>query len=71
MGSDIPASAMTLRDAFAVEAMAAIIIRVGTEGPELDDMARRAYEMAEAMLKARAPTSAWPRMHTDFSNDIR
>lgn len=66
--ADIPASSKTLRDEFAAWAMASVINRVGT-GADLDDIARTAYSMADAMLvaRARAPTS-WPdlRNDTDF-----
>ncbi len=42
---------MTLRDYFAAKAMQGYI--VGTENPHVKNIARIAYEMADAMLKAR------------------
>ena len=45
-------SGMTLRDYFAGQAMQGYI--VGTENPKYDYIAAVAYEMADAMLKARS-----------------
>jgi hypothetical protein len=44
---------MTLRDYFAAKAMQGYI--VGTEQPKVDHLAKVAYQMADAMLKARQP----------------
>lgn len=41
---------MTLRDYFAAKAMQALITRIAMSG---GDQARKAYEIADAMLKAR------------------
>ena len=41
---------MTLRDYFAANAMQALITRISMSG---GDQARKAYEIADAMLKAR------------------
>jgi hypothetical protein len=41
---------MTLRDYFAAKAMQALITRISMSG---GDQARKAYEIADAMLKAR------------------
>jgi hypothetical protein len=64
---NIPASAMSLRDHFAGEAMAALL----RKGLDFSDIAGTAYLMADAMLEQRMnhPTS-WPRLHTntDFAN---
>ena len=43
---------MTLRDYFAAKAMQGYI--VGTEAPAYGHIAKVAYEMADAMIKARA-----------------
>ena len=48
LGSD--ADGMTLRDYFAAKAMQALITRISMSG---GDQARKAYEIADAMLKAR------------------
>ena len=50
LGSD--ADGMTLRDYFAAKAMQALITRISMSG---EDQARKAYEIADAMLKARQP----------------
>ena len=44
---------MTLRDYFAAKAMQGEIDSQGLEGREADHIAGMAYEMADAMLKAR------------------
>lgn len=48
LGSD--ADGMTLRDYFAAKAMQALITRIAMSGGE---QARKAYEIADAMMKAR------------------
>ena len=47
---DCTQSGMTLRDYFAAKAMQALITRISMSG---GDQARKAYEIADAMLKAR------------------
>ena len=49
---DCTQSGMTLRDYFAAKAMQALITRISMSG---GDQARKAYEIADAMLKARQP----------------
>lgn len=46
----MPTQGMTLRDYFAAKAMQALITRIAMSG---GDQARKAYEIADAMLKAR------------------
>lgn len=53
-GYPFPESGMSLRDYFAAKAMQGYI--VGTEEPDCDHIANVAYEMADAMLKARGET---------------
>ena len=44
---------MTLRDYFAAQALTSFSARWGgMEGPALDGIAKRSYEMADAMIKA-------------------
>ena len=50
MGMDPPGEGMTLRDYFAAKAMQALLTRISMSG---GDQARKAYEIADAMLKAR------------------
>jgi len=49
---DCTQSGMTLRDYFAAKAMQALITRISMSG---GDQARKAYEIADSMLKARQP----------------
>ena len=49
-GPDSYSNGMTLRDYFAAKAMQALITRISMSG---GDQARKAYEIADAMLKAR------------------
>jgi hypothetical protein len=48
---DCTQSGMTLRDYFAAKAMQALITRISMSGV---DQARKAYEIADSMLKARS-----------------
>lgn len=52
--ADWQAHGMTLRDWFAGKAMQAYLTAPDT-GWEFDEVARAAYKMADAMLKARKP----------------
>ncbi|MCX5592492.1 hypothetical protein [Alcaligenes endophyticus] len=47
---------MTLRDAFAMRAMAAMVASPGycVDGWPQDDIAKQSYEMADSMLRARS-----------------
>ena len=53
MGMDPPGEGMTMRDYFAAKAMQAWISRGDDSGE--NGIAKWAYEMADAMLKARQP----------------
>jgi hypothetical protein len=44
---------MDLKDYFAAKAMQALITRWGSTGFNTNEMAKSAYEMADAMMKAR------------------
>jgi hypothetical protein len=51
---DLKSDGMELRDYFAAKAMQADIGNVGKyKGMDYSDIAKRAYEMAEAMMEAR------------------
>lgn len=71
---NIAASSMSLRDYFAAKAMAAAMgwSLPPDEQMTPDEVAHDAYAIADAMLRARSnPLNPWPRLHTDFANDIR
>ena len=50
-GSSVVSKGMTLRDYFAAQAMQGMMVDV--DKPSCDYIAETAYEMADAMLKAR------------------
>lgn len=53
-GPDVNPSGMSLRDYFAAKFSAAQISMEGVEGCDKEHIAAMAYEMADALLKARA-----------------
>ena len=54
MGMDPPGEGMTLRDYFAAKAMQAHLTHDGSDDVNEIGVAKWAYEMADAMLKARS-----------------
>jgi hypothetical protein len=53
-GDSITATGMTLRDYFAAKAMQAVIMSGAVPTGIMIDTAKEAYQMADAMLEARA-----------------
>lgn len=48
------AHGMSMRDYFAAKAMQSLLARYGHQAGELDELARNAYDCADAMLAERA-----------------